>query len=163
MKTASQILMLMAVISFMSCGQLHVVTLYVDTSQVEKSNTDQYAHFGQPKGISNKDFTIYVRKGDRVIWNAVSTSNSADVVNITSIINKSGVDKQNKPFVNFFKAKYSNPDYTMSQSSTRDIKGIVRRAIKKGKPGDIQKYSLTFTINDMKKEIEVDPKMQMFY
>jgi hypothetical protein len=171
MKTTNLLLILMAVMSLMSCGQLHVVTLYVDTSQVQQINTDQYAHFGQPEGISNEEFTIYVRRGDRVIWNAVSTSEPSDVVKVTSIINKSGVDYQNKPYANFFKAKYSKPGYTTSpsssittsQSSTKNIEGIIRRVIKKGKPGDVQKYSLTFTINNNAQEIEIDPKMKMYY
>lgn len=154
----------------MSCGQLHVVTLYVDTDNISQDNTAEYSSFGQPAGVSNENFTIYVRRCDRVIWNAVSTTDTTDVVNVTSIINKPGVDYQTKKrYVNFFKNKYSKTVNTVNrsssnntmQSSTKNIKGIISRAIKKGKPGDIQRYSLNFTVNE--KEIEIDPKMQMYY
>lgn len=179
MKTTTQILMLMAVLSLMSCRQLHVVTLYVDTEKISQDSTAKYASFGQPEGISNEEFTIYVRKRDRVIWNAVSTSDPTDVVNVTSIINIPGKDYQNEPYVNFFKegdtivfntkiltspyiAMRSSRNRTI-QSSTKNVKGIFRRVIKKGKPGDKQKYSLGFTINGNGNEIKIDPKMEMFY
>ena len=83
---------------------MHVVTLYVDTANITKNSIDEYANFNQPKGISNEDFTIHVRKGDLVIWNALSISDEPVEVNITAIIDEPGPrdDDPDKKYVNFF-------------------------------------------------------------
>ena len=140
----------------MACGQLHVVTLYVDTAQIEQNSIEEHANFDQPKGIANKDFTTYVRKGDLVIWNAVSISDEPVEVNITSIIDEPGADDQNIKYVNFFDRITLKPDPDKTK------KGTVDRTIKKGKPGDVQKYSLYFTVKGKDGTFAIDPKMHMY-
>ena len=155
MKTTNLILILMAIMSLMACkNQMHVVTLYVDTAEIEQSTIDQYANFGQPKGIANKDFTTYVRNGDMVIWNAVSISDPSDEVNITAIIDEPGADYLNKKYINFFDRTTLNADITR--------KGIVIGTIKNGKSGDVQKYGLKFTVKDKEGTFSIDPKMEMY-
>lgn len=90
MKTTNLLLILVAVMSLVSCGQLHVVTLYVDTANIEQATIAANANFGQPTGISNEDYTTHVRRRDRIIWDAVSISDPSEVVEITSINHISG-------------------------------------------------------------------------
>ena len=156
MKTTNLILILIVVVSLMSCkNQMHVVTLYVDTANIIKNSIDEYANFNQPKGISNEDFTIHVRKGDLVIWNALSISDEPVEVNITAIIDEPGPrdDDPDKKYVNFFDGKTLSPD----KIKTRTVIGT----LKNGKPGDIQKYKLHFTVKDKVDTFIIDPKMEM--
>ncbi len=63
MKKIQSLLILIAVICLTACrSQLHVVTVYVDTTQIDQSSIDQYVTFGQPAGIANKEFITNVRK-----------------------------------------------------------------------------------------------------
>lgn len=162
MKTTYRILILFVVLSFMAChNQMHVVTLYVDTANITIGSMDQYANFDQPKGISNEDFTIYVRRGDRVIWNAVALRDSMGValsneVKITAIIDEPDMNYRTKKNTNFFDDKTLEPD------PDNPIKGIIDRTIKNGKPGDVQKYSLEFTINGKAETFRIDPQMEMY-
>ncbi len=115
MKTTHPLLILMAVMSLMACkdksepalnsselpiniysNNVHVVTLYVNTAEINNGNIDEYANFGQAKSISNKDFKTHVRKGDIVIWKGVSVSDPLDIVNITSINHEGGPKLFNK-------------------------------------------------------------------
>ncbi|MGB5388004.1 MAG: hypothetical protein WBN20_14575 [Eudoraea sp.] len=165
MKTASQILMLMAIISFMSCGQLHVVTLYVDTKEIKKDNIDinndslnKYAHFNQPKGISNKHFTTHVRRGDRIIWDAVSSSNPSDEVKIIAINHISGeiILKRKSPT--------SQPQSFTTKSGI--VKTLFAGTIKK-RPVErytyIQEiYEIKFTVTDKEGTFTIDPKIRSY-
>lgn len=155
MKTTNQLLILLAVIGLMSCkNQMHVITLYVYTDKIEQDNIDVYANFDQPEGIANKDFTTYVRRGDLVIWNAVSISKEPVEVNIIAIIDEPGPrdDDPDKKYVNLFDRDTLLPD----KIKTRTVIGT----LKNGKPGDIQKYKLHFTVKD-KGTFIIDPKMEM--
>jgi hypothetical protein len=162
MKKVSQILIVMAIMSLMSCGQLHVVTLYVDTSQIEQSNTDQYVHFGQPDGISNKDFTTHVRRGDKIIWEAVSISESKEPVKIDSIYHISGEE--------IFRRKSSGVTipWLTTNSSLPEANGIPRvlfaGTIKK-RPSEQraflwEKYGIAFTIDEV--SYNIDPMIKAY-
>ncbi|MGB5203842.1 hypothetical protein [Eudoraea sp.] len=155
MKTTNLILILMAVMGLMSCGQLHVVTLYVDTTQIDQSSIDQHASFGQLSGIPNNYFTTNVRKGDRIIWQGVSISNPSDTVKITSIDHVSG-------------ARIYAPKSLKRIKRGIVIKGtdeIVVGTIKIG-PGGLEqyieeKYSLDFTVTN-KGTFIIDPKIRSY-
>jgi hypothetical protein len=128
---------------------LHVVTLYVDTTQIDQSSIDQHASFGQPAGISNQDFKTNVRKGDRIIWQGVSISNPSDEVKITAIDHVSGA-------------------IIYAQKSLKGRKGsdeLVVGTVKIG-PGKLEqyieeKYSLDFTVTN-KGTFQIDPVMRAY-
>jgi len=157
MKTTNLILILMAVISLMSCGQLHVVTLYVDTTQIDQSSIDQHANFGQRDGIANKDFITNVRRGDKIIWQGVSTSNPLDTVKITSIDHVSGAK--------IFERKLS----ILYPKSLTKMPGFVKELFAGKiimKPGNLQQYieeeySLDFTVTN-KGTFQIDPKIRSY-
>jgi hypothetical protein len=157
MKTTNQILIVLAVMSLMSCGQLHVVTLYVDTTNIEQGNIATNANFGQPIGISNEDFTTHVRKGDLIIWQGQSISNPDHIVKITSIEHEEGKRIiERKPF----KA-------IKGKDGLVNIKGsdeLVRAKVKLG-PGREEayikeKYILKFTVSNKDDTFTIDPGVQ---
>ena len=150
MKTTYQILILMAIMSLMACGsQLHVVTLYVDTAQIDQNTIDANAHFGQRAGIANSDFTTHVRKRDRVIWLGVSTSNPSDSVNITSIVHVSGEKLfERKPLKRMvLKSGFGN---------NRIVVGTIKIGPGKQKQYIQEKYSLNFSVTN-KGTFQIDP------
>lgn len=68
-----------------------VVTLYVDTSKIDKNDVNAACNFGQALEIPNEEFTIEARVGDTITWKGVSTSApDTDVVNIKSINHEGG-------------------------------------------------------------------------
>lgn len=162
MKTASRFLVLIAFIFLMSCNskfpftiftnQVHVVTLYVNTNKIDQTNIAKQAHFGQGPGITNEEYTTYVKKGDIVIWKGVSISDPSDIVNITEIETK--MQGNNKNFFDRNKLRGNGDDHE-----------TVVGTLKKGKRGEIQKYIIKFTVIDdgepRNSTFEIDPKMHM--
>ena len=63
----------------------HVITLNVNTSDIQNPNLNDYCNFGQEEGISNEDYTIVASVGDTIIWRGVSSSSDNDEVLIVSI------------------------------------------------------------------------------
>jgi len=109
MKKSKPLLIIIALISLMACkdkkapelksselpitiysNNIHVITLYVNTAEINNNTIDEYASFGQPGSISNEEYTTHVRKGDIVIWKGVSISDPLDIVNISSINHQGG-------------------------------------------------------------------------
>lgn len=164
MKTTNQILILLAVMSLMACkNQLHVVTLYVDTEAIPSSplpspsSIDQYAHFGQPAGIANKDYTTIVRKGDLIIWRGQSISNPEHIVKITSIDHKPSEIKifELKPFNTI-----RGPDGPVAiEGSNELVRGKVTIGPGKEEAYIREKYKLTFTVSN-KGTFIIDPEVQ---
>lgn len=162
MKTTNQLLFLLAIVGLMSCkNQMHVVTLYVNTANIEQGTIPANANFGQPMGLANEDFTTYVRKGDLVIWNGVSISDPSEEVYITNITDEPGTDVNNKGYVNFFDRNILTVDNT-NKIGGKSKKGTIVGAIINGKRGDVQKYKLTFTVKDKDGSFTIDPKMHMY-
>jgi len=63
-----------------------IITLRVDTGQIDKKNASASCNFGQAEGISNEEFTIEVNVGDVITWEGISSSSpDTDVVDITKI------------------------------------------------------------------------------
>jgi hypothetical protein len=78
------------ILAVFSSGQVlaqteHVITLYVNTSDIQNPNLNDYCDFGQDEGISNEDYTIEVSVGDTIVWVGQSNSNDNDQVLIESI------------------------------------------------------------------------------
>lgn len=78
------------ILALFSSGQVlaqteHVITLYVNTSDIQNPNLNDYCNFGQDEGISNEDYTIEVSVGDTIVWVGQSNSNDTDQVLIESI------------------------------------------------------------------------------
>ena len=63
----------------------HIITLKVNTSEIEPPDIGAYCTFGQPANVSNEEFTIVVSVGDEVVWQGVSSSNPEDRVEIRAI------------------------------------------------------------------------------
>jgi len=159
MKTTNQILILLAVISFIGCkNQLHVVTLYVDTTaNITNENVNDHVHFGQPTGITNKDYTTLVRKGDLIIWRGQSTRNPDHIVKITSIEHKE--DKEIfelKPF----KPRKVNGDPVNIMRSDELVRGKVTLGPGKGEAYIKEEYILRFTVSGKGEIFKIDPEVQ---
>jgi hypothetical protein len=115
MKKTQALLIFVAIMSLMACKEstapqlkssdlpiniyssnVHVITLYVNTAEINNGNIDETTNFGQADSISNKKYTTHVRKGDLVIWKGVSVSDPLDIVNISSINHQGGPRLFNK-------------------------------------------------------------------
>ena len=155
MKTTNLILILTAVLSLMSCGQLHVVTLYVDTTQINQSSIAQHASFGQPTGITNEDFTTHVRSGDKIIWEGVSISNPSDKVEITSINHISG----DRIFVIKRRSSASTtPLLTTTPGVAGSLfKGAIRKKPRKPRTFLLEKYGIEFMVTGKEDTFVIDP------
>ena len=58
-----------------------VVTLNVDTENVNADNIAETCSFGQDPSVSNEDFTVDVVVGDEILWEGISSTNpDGDVV-----------------------------------------------------------------------------------
>jgi hypothetical protein len=160
MKTTNLILILIAVMSLMACGQLHVVTLYVDTTNITYDSIDKYANFDQPKGIANKDFTTHVRKGDRIIWEAVSISDPPEEVQIDSIYHISGE--------RIFESKLSKVYPKSFRTKPVFVKELFAGAIQmKPKPSRqgayiLEKYGIEFTVAKKEGPFTIDPVLKAY-
>lgn len=125
--------------------QTHTITLYVDTEKVSIRNIEATCNFRQGPDISNENFTVYVKKGDTLIWKGVSTSSEDDKVDIKSIVYKSGT--------NFF-------DSTV----LKDIGGVVTGVIVKGETDEYEKYDLYFKVYRngrwLSTDFPIDPKLR---
>jgi len=158
MKIIKQFSIMMAVVllsfSINSCiqtsgvdQQYRTITLHVDTGNINQQNIDLTAHFGQKKGLSNKDFIKLVGLGDNIIWVGVSSSSPReDIVEIRKIKHKEGDEILNE----------------------LELKGqtIVVGKVKKGKTGNVEDYILEFTVfnNGIERNggpFTIDPKLEI--
>jgi len=159
MKTTHSLLLLMAVMSLMACkdktapelksselpiniysNNIHVVTLYVNTAEINNGNVNEYANFGQPDTVSNEDYTTHVRKGDIVIWKGVSVTDPLDIVNIASINHEGGPRLFNK---NLLKGNGGD-----DEGANEVVIGVVTKGpeMKGGTSLDKEKYVLHFKV-----------------
>jgi len=124
----------------------HVITLNVDTGYLTDKNADQVSNFGQNKRTSNKDFTTTVKIGDVVKWRGISSRDKNHRVLIKSINYESGAR-------------------ILSNSVINGKSGMVTTVINSGKPGDVQKYKVLFTVmingRATDKVYIIDPKIRI--
>ena len=125
-----------------------VITLNVNTGQIDNKNLASTCNFGQDDGISNEDYTVVVNVGDNIVWEGVSTSSEDDIVNITMIKYVGGK--------NIF-GKDLGPD-------GNDPKQKVRGKVLSSTDGNAYKYDISFTVinNGVKRNgtFHIDPKIQ---
>lgn len=162
MKTTNQLLFLLAIVVLISCkNQLHVVTLYVNTEDIQQGNEEMNANFDQPIGIENKNFITSVRKGERIIWQGQSISNPEHIVKITSIkIKPEGEEGifELKPF----KTIKVNGDPVGIKGSDELIKGKVISKPGRDEAYITQEYSLEFTLSNKGGTFKIDPVMKAY-
>lgn len=138
------VLLLLIIIS---CKPIaHTITLHVDTDNIDQQNIDATCTFGQSSGLTNEDFTTYVKKGDKIIWGGVSSSSPrTDVVKIKKI-------------------KYKRGSVILNKSELTGDKSVVG-ITKKGNVGDVGEYLIEFTVfnNGIKRNgtFKIDPKLQV--
>ncbi len=159
MKKSQPLLIIIALMSLMACqvktapelkwselpitiysNNIHVITLYVNTAEINNGNIDKYANFRQSDTISNMDYTTHVRKGDIVIWKGVSVSDPLDIVNISSINHQGGPKLFNKNVL--------NGNGGDDQGANEVVIGVVTKGPerKDGTSQDKEKYVLHFKV-----------------
>lgn len=124
-----------------------VVTLNVNTGQIDNKNLATTCNFGQDQNISNENFTIEVNVGDSITWRGVSsTSPATDIVEITKIKYAKG------------KNIFGKDDLLPGKN-----KKISGKALSKTTAEDIYKYDISFTVtnNGTKRNgtFKIDPKI----
>lgn len=130
--------------------EVHTITLFVNTSEIKKPNSDDSCNFGQEEGIANRDYTIHANIGDTIIWEGVSTNApDSDEVQIVSINHEGG---KNVFSENILKSDSNNP-------------GRVVGIVVNGEEGDEDKYAISFTVmnNGRKRNgmFRIDPKIKI--
>ncbi len=129
-----------------------VITLYVDTAQINNRNVNASCNFGQAQDISNEEFTTVVNLGDSVTWQGVSANApSTDVVNIVSINHEGGK--------NVFDAN------VLKGSTSEGREKVTATAIQRTTGGEKYKYKISFTVfnNGTKRNgtFHIDPKIEV--
>jgi hypothetical protein len=150
MKTTNRLFILMTffILSFSGnsyAQETHTITLYVNTSTVDKHNIDETCNFGQESGVSNKDFTIEVSLGDTIIWEGVSTSSDEVLVNINAINHEGGKNV-------FDKNKLPGDGLVPER---------VIRTVVNGEPGDEDKYKISFKMSNRNGTFHIDPVIKI--
>ncbi len=122
----------------------HIVTLKVNTDLITQRLTNRHATFGQPRGISNKNFTIYAYRGDIIEWEAVDSSGKNRPVTIEEINYVSGTDL-----------------FDQKKIKKKGNEKKIKKKIKKGKRDQSEKYTIVFSFvkDGETKTIEIDPKI----
>ena len=114
----------------------HAIILKVNTSTIPPptnppGDIDPYCSFeGQTGGVTNENFEITVKNGDKVTWSGVpSPANPADVVKITRIDYEAG------------KNLFGNRDLT-PKGNENTITGTVSN----GQNNDVETYKIEFQV-----------------
>ena len=126
-----------------------VITLQVNTGEINNRNVNEQSTFGQPAGISNEEFTVEAEVGDTIIWEGISTV-EGDAVLIESI-NHEG-DKGGRDV--FGKNQLDGED------------GIVRGTILNTTEAEADyKYKITFRVvregRNRRGVYHIDPKLRV--
>jgi hypothetical protein len=146
--------MVLLSLSLTSCEQYnnkqHLITLYVDTSQITNNTVNQFSNFGQTDGSSNENYTTTVNVGDIITWRGVSTSSDDDVVNITAIKHENGNDIFSK---NRLPGNGGDPEI------------VVGLVLNLAPEGTEYKYKISFTVknNGVQRNgvFHIDPKIRV--
>ncbi|MDR5589237.1 hypothetical protein [Christiangramia sp. SM2212] len=125
-----------------------MITLEVDTENINENNIDEMATFGQPSETKNRDFTLEVEMGDVIIWQGRATQSSGGLVRIKLFRHDDGV-------------KLLGTSRIAEQNDT----GVVVGKVQAGNPGDIEKYTLKFEVRKRGSqtwtEYFIDPKLKL--
>lgn len=122
----------------------HVVTLKVDTDKISSGTVDRYANFGQPSGVSNKNYTVFAYRGDNIEWGAIDSSGKRRKVYVEEIKYESGTNLFDKK--NFKRERR---------------KRKIKNKIKKGNKDQSEKYIIVFSFKKGGKTYtyQIDPKI----
>ena len=157
MKTTNRLLILITIVLFSlsitSCKckkddiskKERTITLYVDTENIKKPNSNNYCNFGQTDGSSNEDYTIKVKVGDEITWEGVSTSDPKnDKVNIVLI-------------------KYKKGTKVFKKDSINGKKKVTGKVLYDTENKADYKYEIKFTVirNGKEKKFKIDPKLMV--
>lgn len=128
-----------------------VITLYVNTAQIDNRNVNASCNFGQNPSISNEEFTTLANLGDSVTWQGVSANApSTDIVNIVSINHEGGKNIFDK---NILKGNGQSPEKVTDTVRTSTT------------GGEKYKYKISFTVlnNGTRRNgtFNIDPKIEV--
>ena len=153
MKTTNKLLILIAILLFSVSNTFygqstHVITLHVDTDQLNAGNESEAFSFSVSEGTSvenidnPKTFTIFVNEEDTVIWEGTSLSGAS--VNIESITYSTGTE--------IFGKKKNN-------GKNKNGKKKVEAKVKRGKKNAEYKYDIEFTLGSF--TFNIDPVIKV--
>ncbi len=126
--------------------QTRVVTLSVNTADIDNTSIATNSSFGQTDDTSNEDYTILVKLGDTIVWQGLSSSNPTDhIVNIKSINHVGGA--------RLFDRNVLNGD----GGTPERVIGI----ISEGRSGDEKKYNIFFRLSNKQGAFKIDPKIKI--
>jgi len=123
-----------------------VITLYVNTAQIDNRNVNASCNFGQDPNISNEEFTVDVNMGDTITWQGVSANApSTDSVSIESINHEGGKN-------------------VFDQNVLRGSNGVVTGTAKvRTDGGEKYKYKISFKVTNSGSNrngmFHIDPKI----
>lgn len=128
----------------------HIITLTVDTDNIQKPDIDKYCTFGQSSSIPNEDYTVVVNVGDHIIWRGVPKhGKTSSVVNITSINYEGGNNIFGR---NTIRGNGQTPE-------------TVHATVMSGTAGEEETYEINFTVFNNGKQrngrFQIDPKIQV--
>ena len=128
-----------------------LVTLYVNTDEIDKSDVNASCNFGQPSDVANEEFTIVANIGDTITWQGVSTNApSTDLVSISAINHEGGKNVFGK---NVLAGNRANPEKVIAQVTAKTPEG------------EEYKYKISFTVtnNGVKRNgtFHIDPKIEV--
>ncbi len=153
MKTGLKFLMLSICVLFTfgstdNIPETHIITLNVDTGQINSTNVEETSNFGQGQGTTNSNFATTVKNGDIVLWRGVSSSSPENDEVLVEIINHEGG------------ARVFGRN---TLKDTRQNPGIVVGTVTEGKDGDEEKYTLSFKVLNNGEQrggtYHIDPKI----
>ncbi|GAA4312895.1 hypothetical protein GCM10023115_30750 [Pontixanthobacter gangjinensis] len=125
-----------------------MITLEVDTENINQDNIEEMATFGQPSETPNRDFTLEVENGDVIIWQGRATQASGGLVYIKLFKHEDGVQ-------------------LLGTGRIKDTNnaGVIVGKVQNGESGQMEKYSIRFEVRKRGSQtwetFEIDPKLQM--
>ena len=132
----------------LSAQENKMITLEVDTENINKDNIEETATFGQPAETRNKDFSVDVKRGDVIIWQGKATPSSGGLVSIKLFKHEDGIELLGT-----------------NRIKDQNDAGVIVGKVQEGAPGDIEKYTLRFQVKKRGSQnwdtYEIDPKLMV--
>jgi hypothetical protein len=140
-------------------SKTHDIILQVNTTTIPAptnppGDIDSYCSFkGQTNGVTNENFEISVKNGDKVTWSGIpDPANAADVVKITKIDYEEGTNL------------FGNEDLTPKKDES-----TITGTISNGKKAQVETYKIEFQVynNNVLRSsgssavYQIDPKIRM--
>ncbi|MGB5437441.1 MAG: hypothetical protein WBM98_16215 [Maribacter sp.] len=159
MKTTEQRIFLLVIMLLVCTGisfaqATHLVTLHVDTQQLNDGNNKKAFSLSASQGttVENSDdpeeFTIIVNENDEIEWEGVASSGA--IVDIEEIEILDDPTKPNRAKV--FKNK-------INKGKKKNGKKKIKEKVKANTKNNVYKYFIRFTIGTT--SFEIDPKIKV--